>query len=144
MSKQWERICYSLLKSNKAQSCCLLLLHCLICFVLSCLTLTAAGTWITSALQLTLTECRVHARAKDHFGRILLFPKIQFTRDCWAGRGCVGSLPKLSVEARLSGSIQHVICLMKDTSPEDFGRRNQFNCQAVFMWLQMLLITLDT
>lgn len=58
------------------------------------------------------------------------FPKYSLQET---GRRCVGSLPKLSVEASLSGSIQHVICLMKDTSPEDFGRCNQFNCQAVFM-----------
>lgn len=69
---------------------------------------------------------------------------MQFAGDSWARRHSVGALPKLSVEATLSGSIQYVICLMKDTSPEDFGRGNQFDCQAVFMWLQMLLITLDT
>jgi len=74
----------------------------------------------------------------------LKFLKIQFAGDSWAQRRFVGALPKLSVEASLSDSIQHVICLMKDTSPEDFGRHNQFNCQAAFMWLQMLLITLDT
>lgn len=51
------------------------------------------------------------------------FPKYSLQET---GRRCVGSLPKLSVEASL-------ICLMKDTSPEDFGRCNQFNCQAVFM-----------
>lgn len=62
-----------------------------------------------------------------------MFLKIQLAGDAWARRRFAGSLPKLSVEASLSGSIQYVICLMKDTSPEDFGRRNQFNCQAVFM-----------